>query len=60
MLRCILVNMMVFKHDHITLALALSGLGTTCAQGAARARAVELGQKGMHKLYRGMCRAEGP
>ena len=58
---------MVFKHGRITvpptLVLAGEGLGATYAQGAAaRARAVEIGQKGMSELYRGAWRAvpKGP
>jgi hypothetical protein len=66
-LHCISVNVTVFKHGRITvpptLVLAGEGLGATYAQGvAARARAVELGHKGMRKLYRGAWRAvpKGP
>ena len=66
-LHCISVNVMVFKHGRITvppaLVLAGEGLGTTHAQGvAARAHAVELGQRGMSELYRGAWRAvpKGP
>jgi hypothetical protein len=60
-LHCISVNVMVFKHGRITvppaLVLAGEGLGATHAQGvAARAHAVELGQKGMRELYRGAWR----
>src|SRR6266702_3853095 len=66
-LHCISVNVMVFKHGRITvppaLVLAGEGFGATHAQGAAaRARAVELGHRGMRELYRGAWRAvlEGP
>ena len=66
-LHCISVNVMVFKHGRITvppaLVLAGEGFGATHAQGAAaRARAVELGDKGIRELYRGAWRAvpEGP
>ena len=53
---------MVFKHGRITvppaLVLASEGFGATHAQGAAaRARAVELGDKEMRGLYRGAWRA---
>ncbi|KAI9445859.1 hypothetical protein BJY52DRAFT_1127893 [Lactarius psammicola] len=61
-LHCISVNVMVFKHGRITvppaLVLAGEGFGATHAQGAAaRARAVELGHRGMRELYRGAWRA---
>jgi len=66
-LHCISVNVMVFKHGRITvppaLVLAGEGFGATHAQGAAaRARAVDLGDKGMRELCRGAWRAvpEGP
>ncbi|KAH9035170.1 hypothetical protein EDB83DRAFT_2525126 [Lactarius deliciosus] len=61
-LHCISVNVMVFKHGRITvppaLVLAGEGFGATHEQGAAaRARAVELGDKGIRELYRGAWRA---
>ena len=66
-LHCISVNVMVFKHGRITvppgLVLAGEGFGATHAQGAAaRARAVQLGHRGMRELYRGAWRAvpKGP
>lgn len=66
-LHCISVNVMVFKHGRITvppaLVLAGEGFGATYAQGAAaRARAMELGHRGMRELYRGAWRTvpEGP
>jgi hypothetical protein len=66
-LHCISVDQVVYKYGRITvppaLVLAGQGFGATYAQGAAaRARAVELGDKGMRELYRGAWRAvpEGP
>ena len=66
-LHCISVNVLVFKHGRITvppvLVLANEGFGATHAQGvAARARAVQLGYKGMRELYRGAWRTvpKGP
>lgn len=66
-LHCISVNVTVFKYGRITvppaLVFASEGLAATYAQGvAARARAVELGEKGMRELYCGAWRAvpKGP
>jgi hypothetical protein len=66
-LHCISVNLLVYKYGRITvppvLVLAGEGFGATHAQGAAaRARAVQLGHKGMRELYRGAWRAvpKGP